>query len=59
MTGRPVGDVLRMATEIPGRFARGRGQLQASCRADIIRFRWTDELAIEDVWLAGKRVHRS
>lgn len=59
MTGRPLGDVLKMATEIPGRFVGGRGFLQAGSRADIIRFRWTDELTVEDVWLAGKRVHHS
>jgi len=59
MTGRSLGDVLRMATEIPGRFVGGRGQLLAGGRADIIRFRWTDELAVEDVWLAGTRVQRS
>jgi N-acetylglucosamine-6-phosphate deacetylase len=59
MMGCPLVDVLRMVTEIPGRFVGGRGLLQAGCRADIIRFRWTDELAVEDVWLAGKRVHRS
>jgi N-acetylglucosamine-6-phosphate deacetylase len=59
MTGRPLCDVLKMATEIPGRFAGDRGLLQAGSRADILRFRWTDELAVTDVWLAGKRVHRS
>ena len=56
MTGLPLADVLRMATETPGSFAFGRGTLQPGSRADIIRFRFTGELLVEDVWLAGTRI---
>jgi N-acetylglucosamine-6-phosphate deacetylase len=57
MTGRPLNEVVRMATENPGRFAKNRGRLQQGTRADIIRFRWAqgDEApSIQDVWLAGE-----
>jgi len=56
MTGLPLADVLRMATEGPGRFAGG-GVLRAGARADILRFRWDDEaktVEVYDVWVAGK-----
>jgi N-acetylglucosamine-6-phosphate deacetylase len=59
MMRRPLAEVLQMATEHPGRFAGGRGRLIPGGRADIFRFRWTDEttpLTIEDVWLAGEPV---
>ena len=57
MTGRSLGEVLTMATMNPGRFARGRGQLRTGARADLIRFRWTGEVVLQDVWLAGERVY--
>jgi N-acetylglucosamine-6-phosphate deacetylase len=56
MTGMPLNDALIMATANPGRFAGGRGLLAPGSRADLVRFRWTDEVVIEDVWLAGERV---
>jgi N-acetylglucosamine-6-phosphate deacetylase len=59
MTRRPLAEVLKMATELPGRFAENRGRLLPGGRADILRFRWTDEttpLIIQDVWLAGEQV---
>jgi len=56
-TGMSLKDVLAMVTVNPGRFAGGRGQLLPGSRADIVRFRWEDEVVIEDVWLAGEQVH--
>jgi N-acetylglucosamine-6-phosphate deacetylase len=53
MTGRPLAEVLTMATENPGRFVGNRGRLRVGERADILRFRWTDRVNVEDVWLAG------
>ncbi|MGO4514851.1 N-acetylglucosamine-6-phosphate deacetylase [Terriglobus sp. 2YAB30_2] len=58
MTGRSLSEVLSMATANPGRFACGRGLLQEGVRADLICFRWTGEIAIHDVWLAGELVHQ-
>ena len=58
MTGMPLGDALAMATANPGRSANGRGRLAIGSRADLVRFRWRDEVVIEDVWLAGERVYR-
>jgi N-acetylglucosamine-6-phosphate deacetylase len=57
MTQRPLAEVLKMATEHPGRFAGDRGRLIPGGRADIFRFHRNDEtaiLTIEDVWLAGQ-----
>jgi N-acetylglucosamine-6-phosphate deacetylase len=59
MTGIPLHDVLTMATTNPGHFAGGRGQLAPGSRADLLRFRWNDEVVIEDVWLGGERVYES
>jgi N-acetylglucosamine-6-phosphate deacetylase len=56
MTGMPLPDALAMAAANPGRYATGRGRLAIGSRADLVRFRWSDEVLIEDVWLAGKRV---
>ena len=53
MTGRPLAEILTMATQNPGRVAGKRGQLQVGERADILRFRWTDQVIVQDVWLAG------
>ena len=57
LTGVPLHEALAMATVNPGRFARGRGQLKPGCRADILRFRWQNEVIVEEVWLAGQRVY--
>jgi N-acetylglucosamine-6-phosphate deacetylase len=54
--GLPLHEALAMATSIPGRFVRGRGQLTPGSRADVVRFRWQDEILIEDVWLVGEQV---
>jgi N-acetylglucosamine-6-phosphate deacetylase len=54
MTEWPLADVLTMATANPGRFAGGRGVLQTGKRADFIRFRWTGEVVIQEVWVAGE-----
>jgi N-acetylglucosamine-6-phosphate deacetylase len=56
MTGVSLHEALTMATLNPGRFARGRGQLKPGSRADILRFRWQNEVRVEDVWLAGERI---
>lgn len=58
MSGRPWNDILKMATEIPGRFAGNRGRIAVGSSADLIRFRWTGELIIQDVWLKGQLISR-
>jgi N-acetylglucosamine-6-phosphate deacetylase len=59
MTRMPLQDAIAMATANPGRYAGGRGQLTLGSRADLVRFRWSDEVIIEDVWLAGEKVYES
>lgn len=59
MTALPLHDVLAMATINPGRFVGGRGQIAPGARADLVRFRWSDSVAIADVWLAGKPLSRN
>jgi N-acetylglucosamine-6-phosphate deacetylase len=57
MTQFSLGEVLKMATEVPGRFVADRGRLAPGKSADIFRFRWTapeTPLTVEDVWLAGE-----
>ncbi len=54
MTGRPLSEILALATANPGRVIGGRGQLRVGGRADILCFRWTDQAIVEDVWLAGE-----
>jgi N-acetylglucosamine-6-phosphate deacetylase len=57
MTGRPLSEVIRMITEIPGRFAKGRGRMAVGDRADIVRFRFAEGqevISVHDVWLAGQ-----
>jgi N-acetylglucosamine-6-phosphate deacetylase len=56
LTGVSLPEALTLATVNPGRFAGGRGQLKPGSRADILRFRWQNEVIVEDVWLAGERV---
>jgi N-acetylglucosamine-6-phosphate deacetylase len=56
LTGLPLYEALAMATVNPGKFVPGRGQLKPGLRADVLTFRWQDEILIEDVWLAGERV---
>lgn len=58
MTGCSLREILRMATEIPGRFAGNRGQIVVGGRADLIRFRWADEVIVQDVWLNGQLINR-
>ena len=57
MTELPLKNAIAMVTANPGRFAGGSGQFATGSRADLVRFRWSDEVFIEDVWLAGERVH--
>jgi len=52
-----LGDALAMATTNPGHFAAGRGQLRPGNRADLVCFRWRNEVFVEDVWLAGEQVY--
>ena len=56
MTGIPLSEALAMATINPGRFANRSGVIAIGSRADLIRFRWTNEMILEDVWLAGQRM---
>ncbi len=53
----PLKDAIAMVTENPGRFAGRSGRLTPGSRADLVRFRSSDALCIEDVWLAGERVY--
>jgi N-acetylglucosamine-6-phosphate deacetylase len=57
MTGMPLHDALDMATANPGRFMGGRGQIAVGSRADLVRFRRSDDIYVADVWLAGERVY--
>lgn len=59
MTGLSLAEVLTMATVNPGRFVDGRGLLQTGMRADLIRFQWAGEVAIQEVWLAGELIHKA
>lgn len=59
MTGLSLAEVLMMTTANPGCFAHARGLLREGARADLIRFRWTDEIVLQDVWLAGELVHQA
>lgn len=59
MTGLSLSEVLGLATRNPGRFAGGRGRLEAGATADLIQFEWTpgaERLAIVATYLAGERV---
>lgn len=57
MTGRPLGEILVMATENPGRFVGDRGLLCVGARADVVRIRWADRATVQSVWLAGEHVY--
>jgi N-acetylglucosamine-6-phosphate deacetylase len=62
MTGRPLSEVLAMATKNPGRFTGHRGQLIVGGRADILRFHWNEKesaATVRDVWLGGKLEHEA
>jgi N-acetylglucosamine-6-phosphate deacetylase len=55
--GGALGDAVRMATENPGRFVRGRGVLRVGERADLVRFTMNEagsKLCIKTVVVAGK-----
>jgi N-acetylglucosamine-6-phosphate deacetylase len=57
MMGGALGDAVRMATENPGRFVRGRGLLRVGARADLVRFTINEaesKLCIKTVVVAGK-----
>lgn len=56
MSGLSLSDALAMATVNPGRFLGGRGKMAPGARADLVRFRWNEQVFIEDVWLAGERI---
>lgn len=55
--GIPLHQALEMVTATPGQYVGGRGQLACGARADLVRFRWHDDIIIEDVWLAGEQVY--
>lgn len=62
MTGRPLAEVLVMASQNPGRFVGNRGLLLPGERADLFRFRWCEQdktATVKDVWLAGERMYRA
>ena len=54
--GVPLHQALAMASSNPGRFVGGRGRLDPGDPADIIRFRWENEILIEDVWILGEHI---
>ena len=54
--GIPLADAIAMVTENPGRYVGGRGRLSVGARADLVRFRWNNELVVEEVWADGKCV---
>jgi N-acetylglucosamine-6-phosphate deacetylase len=57
MTGISLADSVRMATENPGRFAGGAGQMQIGRPADLVLFRVEsggNSLCIERVIVKGK-----
>ena len=54
----PLKDALRMATVNPGTFMHGRGRLKVGARADLVRFRCSDTLAVDEVWLSGVQVYK-
>ncbi|MBS1800712.1 MAG: amidohydrolase family protein [Acidobacteria bacterium] len=56
MTGLSLAKIIEMATTVPGSFTADRGRLEIGARADVIRFAWTDEVAIRDVWLKGEHI---
>jgi N-acetylglucosamine-6-phosphate deacetylase len=62
MTGRPLAEVIKMATENPGRFTGNRSRLLVGERADVLRFHWNQQesvATVHDVWLAGKVMHEA
>ena len=55
--GGALGDAVKMGTENPGRFVRGRGVLRVGERADLVRFTMNEAqntLSIKTVVVAGK-----
>lgn len=55
--GVSLGDTVRMATENPGRFTGGRGQLRAGAIADLVHFHWmpgATTLKVETVLVKGE-----
>jgi N-acetylglucosamine-6-phosphate deacetylase len=57
--GLSLSDALKLATRNPGRWAKGRGELEPGARADIFAFSWDGSRAIpraEQVWLGGQRM---
>jgi N-acetylglucosamine-6-phosphate deacetylase len=57
MAGITLADALRLATNNPGRFVRGRGRLALGEPADLIRFSWSPgdtDLSIDTVLVLGQ-----
>ena len=54
--GLPLHEALRLATANPGRFVGGRGHLRVGARADVVQFRWENDIFVESVWLGGELV---
>ncbi|WBQ03448.1 N-acetylglucosamine-6-phosphate deacetylase [Kribbella sp. CA-293567] len=57
--GLSLGDAVRLATEVPGRFVGGRGRMQVGATADLVRCEWAPgdaSLTIESVYVAGRCV---
>jgi N-acetylglucosamine-6-phosphate deacetylase len=62
MTGRPLAEVLAMASRNPGRFVGNRGLLLPGERADLFRFHWCEQediATVKEVWLAGERMYQA
>lgn len=58
MDGFSLGDAVRMATQNPGRFVGGRGELRVGADADLVRFHWKPsslKMQIESVLIQGEQ----
>lgn len=57
LTGLSLGTALRMATCQPGEFVGRRGRMEVGAHADLLRFRLSHGIELQDVWLRGERVY--
>jgi len=59
MAGISLANALRLATQNPGRFVGGRGNLEVGARADLIGFDWLAKdrkMTIRETWVHGEKV---
>ena len=53
-TGITLADAIAMVTENPGRLVGGCGRLSVGTRANLLRFRWKNDLVVDEVWADGQ-----